>query len=152
MKAQRRALAESARVPAYVIFNDRTLIEMAEQRPETLDQMAGISGVGAKKLERYGRTFLSVITGEAAEVHPARRKLAGTDAGDVFDRLMAAQAELVRGADGTGKYLSCTHSTLRQIAERRPDSMDSLERIQGMGESKVERFGPAFLDVLRAAG
>ncbi|MCL4162784.1 UNVERIFIED_CONTAM: hypothetical protein GTU68_036380, partial [Idotea baltica] len=61
LKAKRRALAEAARVPAYVIFTDRTLIEMAETRPDNLDAMAGISGVGAKKLERYGTTFLEVI-------------------------------------------------------------------------------------------
>ena len=63
LKAKRRALAEAQKVPAYVIFPDRTLIEMAEVRPETLDQMARINGVGAKKLERYGDDFLSVITG-----------------------------------------------------------------------------------------
>ncbi|MEX0283894.1 MAG: DNA helicase RecQ [Paracoccaceae bacterium] len=152
LKAQRRALAEAARVPAYVIFNDRTLIEMAETRPVNIDDMARISGVGAKKLERYGQVFLNVITGQSEEVHPARRQLAGRVAGDLFDRLQQAQAELARGTDGTGKYLSCAKSTLRQIAERRPDDLDSLQRIAGMGEAKAERFGPAFLDVLREAG
>ena len=151
LKAQRRALAEAARVPAYVIFNDRTLIEMAETRPANLDQMAAIGGVGAKKLERYGQVFLEVINGEAATVHPTRRKLAGSDAGTLFDRLIEVQVELSRGAEGTGKFLSCTHSTLRQIAERKPNCLDSLQRIQGMGENKIERFGPAFLDVVREA-
>ena len=151
LKAQRRALAEAARVPAYVIFNDRTLIEMAETRPANLDQMAAIGGVGAKKLERYGQVFLEVINGEAATVHPTWRKLAGSDAGKLFDRLIEVQVELSRGADGTGKFLSCTHSTLRQIAERKPNCLDSLQRIQGMGENKIERFGPAFLDVVREA-
>ncbi|WP_428540853.1 DNA helicase RecQ [Profundibacter sp.] len=51
LKAKRRALAEEARAPAYIIFNDRTLIEMAQTRPQTLDEMAHIGGVGAKKLE-----------------------------------------------------------------------------------------------------
>ncbi|MGY9010895.1 MAG: DNA helicase RecQ, partial [Rhodobacterales bacterium] len=45
LKAKRRALAEAAQVPAYIIFTDRTLIEMAETRPKTIDQMAGIGGV-----------------------------------------------------------------------------------------------------------
>ncbi|MGB1207738.1 MAG: DNA helicase RecQ, partial [Paracoccaceae bacterium] len=57
LKAKRRALADAARVPAYVIFTDRTLIEMAETRPASLDDMARIGGVGVKKLERYGMTF-----------------------------------------------------------------------------------------------
>lgn len=49
LKAKRRGLAEAARVPAYIVFNDKTLIEMAQTRPKTLDDMAGIGGVGAKK-------------------------------------------------------------------------------------------------------
>jgi ATP-dependent DNA helicase RecQ len=43
LKAKRRALAEAAGVPAYIVFNDRTLIEMAETRPASLDEMARIS-------------------------------------------------------------------------------------------------------------
>ena len=149
LKAKRRALAEAQRVPAYVIFPDRTLIEMAERRPQTLDQMARISGVGARKLESYGQTFLQVILGDAPpEVHPARRRLAGTGAGEVYDRLMAAQAALARGADGTEKPLSCTHTTLRRIAETRPRTLAELGRIPGMGAQRTDRFGAAFLRVL----
>ena len=150
LKARRRALAEEAGVPAYVIFPDRTLIEMAEKRPMTLDDMMGITGVGAKKLESYGALFLSVITGaEPSPLHPARKALVGRDAGALFDRLAEVQVTLARGDDGTGKYLSCTHSTLRQIAERRPSTLGELQAIQGMGELKTDRFGPAFLEVLR---
>jgi len=150
LKAHRRALAAAAGVPPYVIFTDRSLVEMAEKRPRTLDDFARISGVGATKLERHGPSFLGVINGEDAPEpsHPARRKLAGTEAGEVMDRLQEAQAQLVRGEDGTGKYLVCTHATLRAIAERRPRSLPELERIQGMGTAKVERFGEAFLGIL----
>ena len=48
LKAQRRALAEQQKVPAYIVFNDKTLIEMAEKRPTSLDEMAAVSGVGSK--------------------------------------------------------------------------------------------------------
>ena len=57
---------EAAGGPAYIVFPDRTLIEMAETRPRTLDEMARIGGVGAKKLERYGAAFLEVIAGAGA--------------------------------------------------------------------------------------
>lgn len=151
LKGKRRELAEAAKVPAYVIFPDRTLMEMAEARPASLDELARISGVGAKKLERYGRAFLEVIAGDVPDVHPARRRLAGRKEGEVFDRLLQVQADLQRGPLGTQKPLSCTHSTLRQIAERRPASLGDLEQIQGMGPMKAERFGAAFLEVLRAS-
>ena len=151
LKAKRRALAEAAGMPAYIVFNDRTLIEMAETRPANLDAMARIGGVGATKLERYGAAFLEVINGAVEEVHPTRRKLAGRAAGEVYDQLMEAQRDLSRGDCGTLRPLSCTHSTLRQIAERRPSTLEALERVPGMGPQKAERFGPAFLDVLRMA-
>jgi ATP-dependent DNA helicase RecQ len=106
--------------------------------------------VGATKLERYGATFLAVITGaEPAPMHPMRRKMAGRDAGALFDELQQVQMRLARGPDGIDKPLSCTNTTLKWIAERRPDTLDDLERAPGMGAQKAERFGPAFLDVLR---
>ena len=148
LKAKRRALAEAARVPAYVIFTDRTLIEMAETRPMTLDAMAAISGVGARKLESYGAAFLEVIAGAPQRLHPSRMKLAGSAAGGLYDRLEAAQAALVRGEDGTGKYLSLTPATLRKVAELRPRSLSDLARIQGMGPDKTDRFGAVFLAVI----
>ncbi len=149
LKAKRRALAEQANVPAYVIFPDRTLAEMAEKRPASLDEFARISGVGAKKLESYGTAFLTVINGAVEELHPQRMRLAGRDAGQVYDRLAGEQLRLSRGEDGTGKYLSVTHSTLRLIAELRPSTISELDRIQGMGAQKTERFGQAFLGILR---
>ncbi|MBO9445877.1 DNA helicase RecQ [Ruegeria sp. R14_0] len=147
LKAKRRALAESARVPAYVIFPDRTLIEMAEKRPKTLDDMARIGGVGAKKLERYGNTFLEVIAGEVETVHPARRKLAGRDQGEIYDRLLEVQSQLSRGPDGIDKPLTCSASQLAKVAQLRSDDPRSMENV--LGDRRHERFGAAFLDVLR---
>ena len=150
LKAKRRALAEAASVPAYIIFNDRTLIEMAEQRPTTLDQMARIGGVGAKKLERYGAEFLAVITGAAEELHPARRRLAGRSEGALYDRLLEAQAALSRGSDGIDKPLSCSAAQLAKVAQLGSADEGTLARL--LGERRAERFGAAFLEVLRDAG
>ncbi|MGY6550112.1 MAG: DNA helicase RecQ [Roseinatronobacter sp.] len=152
LKAERRKLAEAAKVPAYVIFTDRTLIEMAEKRPGDMDAMARISGVGASKLERYGALFLHVITGDTPEAqHPQRRKLAGRQAGEIFDLLQDCARALERGADGTDKLLTLAPATLRAIAEARPDSLSALSRIRGMDEARLDRFGPALLEQLRAA-
>ncbi len=150
LKAKRRALAEAARVPAYVIFNDRTLIEMAETRPRTLDDMARISGVGARKLESYGAAFLQVITGQdAPDLHPSRRKLAGRNAAPVFDQLAEVQARLARGESGTEKPLTCSAALLAKVAESRPRDARAMERI--LGDRRAERFGAAFLQVIHEA-
>jgi ATP-dependent DNA helicase RecQ len=61
LKAWRAEVAKEHGLPAYVIFQNVTLAEMARQRPQSLDELAGISGVGAKKLEAYGREILRVL-------------------------------------------------------------------------------------------
>jgi len=61
LRAERRRLADAHGVPAYVIFLDATLAQMAAERPQTLAELAQINGVGAAKLERYGEQFLAVI-------------------------------------------------------------------------------------------
>ena len=57
----RKELSASQGVPPYVVFNDKTLMEMVERRPQDLSEMATIKGVGAARLEKYGEAFLSAI-------------------------------------------------------------------------------------------
>jgi ATP-dependent DNA helicase RecQ len=64
LRGLRLELAQTQGVPAYVIFHDATLIEMAQSRPRNKQQLAMITGVGDHKLERYGDAFLSVLNSE----------------------------------------------------------------------------------------
>ena len=146
LRAKRRVLAEAANVPAYIIFNDKTLIEMAETRPASLDDMARISGIGTKKLDRFGQDFLQVIAGEAANMPPQRRKLAGRQNGVVFDRLLAVQANLARGESGIEKPLSCSAGLLAKVAKLPGCNPEALKQL--LGEKRYQRFGEAFLEVL----
>ena len=61
LKAWRAEVAREHNLPAYIVFHDATLAEMAREQPSTLDALAGISGVGAKKLDAYGREILRVL-------------------------------------------------------------------------------------------
>jgi len=63
LKAIRLQIAKEQNVPPYVIFHDRTLLEMVTQKPSTLTEMAGISGIGQTKLEKYGTEFLQALQG-----------------------------------------------------------------------------------------
>jgi ATP-dependent DNA helicase RecQ len=149
LKAKRRGLAEDARVPAYVVFADRTLIEMAEVRPKTLDDMAHIGGVGAKKLEKYGDAFLSVILGADPEkLHPSRRKLAASGGGDLFDKLQDVHSRLARGACGTLKPMTLTSAQLSRIVSSRPRDVHAFEKL--VGPRQADRFGQAMLDVIQS--
>lgn len=61
LKAWRAEVAKAHDLPAYVIFNDATLVGIAERNPQTLADLQGISGIGAKKLEAYGEEVLRVV-------------------------------------------------------------------------------------------
>lgn len=61
LRQWRREEAQSADVPAYVVFTDATLTAIAEARPKSLEQLAGLAGVGPSKLERYGEAVLQVL-------------------------------------------------------------------------------------------
>ncbi|PZQ79474.1 MAG: DNA helicase RecQ [Ancylobacter novellus] len=61
LKALRRELAAERNVPAYVVFADKTLEEMAVEHPRTRAELAGVKGVGAAKLEAFGTAFLKIL-------------------------------------------------------------------------------------------
>jgi ATP-dependent DNA helicase RecQ len=65
LRVWRQAAAREHNVPAYVIFHDATLAQVAQLRPATLDQLGGVSGVGARKLEAYGAGILAVVQAHA---------------------------------------------------------------------------------------
>ncbi len=61
LRELRGRLAKEQGVPAYVIFHDATLLAMLRERPQSLSALGGISGVGERKLERYGEAFLGAL-------------------------------------------------------------------------------------------
>jgi ATP-dependent DNA helicase RecQ len=65
LKALRTRLAQAQKVPAYVVFSDRTLVELAIHRPSSPRAMREIHGVGDTKLERYGAAFLEIVQAHA---------------------------------------------------------------------------------------
>ena len=67
LRALRLELARAQKVPAFTIFHDSTLQEMVLRRPRSLAEFAGLRGVGAAKLDRYGEQFLAVLCGEDSE-------------------------------------------------------------------------------------
>ena len=65
LREKRIEIARTQNLPPYVIFHDRTLIELAAARPTSRAEMAGVPGVGETKLDRYGPAFLAVIAQHA---------------------------------------------------------------------------------------
>lgn len=66
LRTLRLSLAKENRVPAYVVFSDKTLIEMVIKHPKTKEEMLNVSGVGEAKFAKYGERFLEVIMEQEA--------------------------------------------------------------------------------------
>ncbi|MCJ8168811.1 DNA helicase RecQ [Atopomonas sediminilitoris] len=98
LRTLRKQLAQEHSVPPYVIFPDATLLDMLRQQPTSLSQMAQVSGVGARKLERYGEAFLAVLQGSApvsaARPEDLRHELASLARAGMTPTQMAAQLSL----------------------------------------------------------
>jgi len=63
LKTLRMTIAKDNSVPPYVVFHDKTLIEMIIKKPKTLNEMDNIAGIGQSKLDKYGQTFLDKLNG-----------------------------------------------------------------------------------------
>ncbi len=61
LRALRSSIAREQKVPAYVVFADRTLVEMAVRRPKSPYALGDIHGVGPMKIEKYGERFLAIL-------------------------------------------------------------------------------------------
>jgi ATP-dependent DNA helicase RecQ len=61
LRALRKKLADERGVPAYVVFSDKTLLDMAARQPRTRDEFLAVHGVGRRKLEQYGDPFLAEL-------------------------------------------------------------------------------------------
>ncbi|MEK7465840.1 MAG: ATP-dependent DNA helicase RecQ [Planctomycetota bacterium] len=63
LRALRKKLADEKRVPAFVVFSDKALLDMAARRPQSREEFLEVHGVGQRKLEEYGDVFLREIRG-----------------------------------------------------------------------------------------
>ncbi|KEY59231.1 ATP-dependent DNA helicase RecQ [Serratia sp. DD3] len=61
LRKLRKSIADEENIPPYVVFNDATLLEMAEQMPINASELLSVNGVGQRKLERFGTPFMAVI-------------------------------------------------------------------------------------------
>ncbi|MCW2292147.1 ATP-dependent DNA helicase RecQ [Pseudomonas sp. BIGb0408] len=136
LRALRKRLAEEHAVPPYVIFPDATLLEMLRSKPTTLAEMARVSGVGARKLERYGDAFLEVLAGNEAPqpVVDLRHELVSLARAGMTPAQIASQ-------------LGCSQkSAYSLLAEAIADQQISLEQALDLPEQLLGEIQDAFLD------
>lgn len=64
LKAKRMEIAKAQNLPPYVVFHDKTLIEMVKVKPQNFEDLGKIGGVGEAKIKRYGEVFLEILNGD----------------------------------------------------------------------------------------
>jgi len=137
LRALRRKLAEEHAVPPYVIFPDSTLLEMLRSQPQSMADMGRVSGVGARKLERYGEAFLEVLGG-AAEVAPV--------VADIRHELISLARAGMTPSQIAGQ-LKCTEKNVYSLlAEAIAAQQLSLEQALDLPEDLMAEVQDAFLD------
>ncbi|RWU20641.1 DNA helicase RecQ [Pseudomonas alkylphenolica] len=137
LRALRRKLAEEHGVPPYVIFPDSTLLEMLRSQPTSLSEMAQVSGVGARKLERYGEAFLDVLGG-AAEAPP--------QVADLRHELTSLARAGMTPAQIAGQLNCSEKNVYSMLAEAIGRQQLSLEQALDLPEDLLGEVQDAFLD------
>ena len=138
LRSLRRKLAEEHGVPPYVIFPDATLLEMLRSQPRNLGEMGRVSGVGARKLGRYGEAFLEVLGGAQGEaprvVTDLRHELISLARAGMTPAQIASQ-------------LNCTEMNVYTLlAEAIGNQQLSLDQALDLPEELMMEMQDAFLD------
>jgi ATP-dependent DNA helicase RecQ len=102
LRALRGDIARQGNVPPYVIFHDRTLTELAGKRPSTAAELLEISGLGERKVERYGAQILAVIAGGDTRHPLLKNKLSATVNQTLALHLDGKPAEAIASVRGLG--------------------------------------------------
>ena len=137
LRGLRRRLAQEHEVPPYVIFPDATLLDMLRQQPRNLSEMARISGVGARKLDRYGEVFLEVLTGGAASAPQPSADLGHE---------VATLARAGMTPEQIARQLSCSErSVYAQLAHAISAGQLALEQAIDLPEDQLMEIQDLFL-------
>ena len=124
LRARRAEVAKEQGVPAYVIFHDSSLREMAQTKPRSSHTLSQISGVGKTKLERYGESFLNIISehaGDAPEPEPSTFFQPATEPSDTYEQTLQLVLEgygLEAVATMRGLKLRTVENHLAELVER----------------------------------
>ena len=139
LRTLRRNLAQEHAVPPYVIFPDSTLLEMLRSQPTSMAEMGRVSGVGARKLERYGEAFLQVLAGSSGGEAP--REVA-----DIRHELISLARAGMTPLQIAGQLQCSEKNVYSLLAEAIGQQQLSLEQALDLPEELMSEVQDAFLD------
>lgn len=139
LRTLRRNLAQEHAVPPYVIFPDSTLLEMLRSKPTSMAEMGRVSGVGARKLERYGEAFLQVLAGGGGGEAP--REVA-----DIRHELISLARAGMTPMQIAGQLQCSEKNVYSLLAAAIGEHQLSLEQALDLPEELMSEIQDAFLD------
>lgn len=152
LRQLRSSIARSENVPPFVVFSDATLEDMEEKRPQTLEDMAKIHGVGSFKLAKYGKWFLAVCKGKEIEEAPLPKKKKQA-AGDklisesAFRSLSEKRREIAK-RDHVPPYTIAPDAALKEMVMLSVSTVDELKNVKGMGPVRIKKYGAELIHAL----
>jgi ATP-dependent DNA helicase RecQ len=162
--ALRRELAARESVPEGMVFGDAVLDALVEARPRRPEALLQVPGVARPLAERYGAGILRAVGGALDQYRERKR------GGDAFERAAPAGAAQAAPPNAEQRQLYarlrelrtslareeevpafCVFAdrTLVEIARRHPRSETEMLAVPGVGPGKMQKYGPAFLEILR---
>ncbi len=173
LRTWRAEEARQLKKPAFVVFGDRTLRQIALDAPQTLAELQGISGIGPAKAERWGAAILAVIKGDtpAASPKPAKAQPKAPQAPQTVQTTISyvppkpsapPQPEPPQSLEYALKVWRMREArrleqapfdllhdrTIRELAAEKPRSIDALQTIHGIDSAWAQRHGEAVVSVI----
>jgi ATP-dependent DNA helicase RecQ len=166
LREVRSELARQHRLPPFLILHDSALEEIARECPRSVDDLLEIKGIGSTKAEKYGRALLAAI--HEIEAKPASAPVRGSssvtatprehslprvkaphdnDARSRLERLIAVRERLSSDLRLPPYFILHDH-VLEEIARTRPQNARELAALDGVGDTKANQWGVAFLRAL----
>ena len=161
LRAWRRGVADELKKPAFVIFSDSTLRGIVMDRPTTLRDLVGVSGMGQGKVDRWGESICAVVRGESVPVAPLRPVLikGNTRPSAAQSQIPAAKPETLELAlkvwrmneakrQQMAPFSLLADSLVVEIAGRRPANVSALLAVPGVKSSWVTEYGASICSVI----
>ena len=167
LRELRDELAKRHDLPKLLVFSEEVLNALAEHAPATPEEVLRVPGATPALLDRWGAPLMDVLSAPTpegagrrarrrapAESAPKRAPAAAPpptgEEADLYGRLKTLRSRLAKEAN-LPSYCVFPDKTLVELARRRPASDAELLAVPGVGPAKLEKYGEAFLQVLREA-
>lgn len=132
----------------YHVFTNKTLDEILENLPNTMEQLLTIQGIGEQKAEKYGQDILAFIQKGHEAAEPVPIEVSGSST-DIKKLLMDFRSKRANELNAKPYYIY-TNKTLDAIVEMKPKTMDELLKVEGIGVKKANEFGEEILKLVNS--